>query len=540
MAAFSLTGASPTYEADRFSPASSNALVLAGNNYLTVAANYVPYSWISSTSGYSATAWVNCSAPNNANELSAVLELGTAGDASGAASSSALALVVGGTTPRANSGVVTTRAGSGSAAFSDGTGTNAALSSPAGIVVDASGTAYIADSSNNRIRAMTPAGVVTTLAGGGSSSFVDGTGTSALFSSPRGLAILSSGLIIVADTGNRRIRQVTSAGVVTTLCGSGSGTSVDGTGTSASFVAPSNIAVIPGSNIIVVSDGNQIRLVTTGDWAADSGVVTTLAGSTTADKIDATGTNAAFNSPRGIAVVPIGASNYYLLVCDTVNNALRKVTYPGGVVTTIAGGGLGYADGMGTSAQFRYINSIAILPSRATYSAVVVVTDAGQIGSATSEASYLRIVDLSSGVGVVTTLAGSSTGFADGTGANAKLYNPSGIAVDPSSGSLVVSDSGGNRIRRVALPPVLPACDSTWHHVALTYSFGSVSAFVDGALVFSQSGTITLPESSASLRVGWSGDLSTNDGSLFAGSMSDLRIYGYALSAAQVASFVPA
>ena len=548
MAAFSLSGPSPTYEADRFNAASS-ALVLASGSYLNVApGNTLPSAWVTTSStGYSATAWVKCTAPTNANELSAVLELGSPGDVLGAASTTALALVVGGTTPRANSGVVTTSAGSGSAAFSDGTGANAAFNNPAGIVAHASGTAYIADSNNNRIRAMTPAGVVTTRAGGGSSSgttagFADGTGTSALFSSPRGLAILPSGLILVADTGNKRIRQVTPEGVVTTLCGGGSGSgTVDGMGTNAVFFEPRNIAVIPGSNVLVVSDGNQIRLVNAGNSAAGSGIVTTLAGSNTTDgKFDAIGTAATFRGPKGIAVVPVGADNYNLLVSDTGNSALRMVTYPSGVVTTLAGGSgdSGYADGTGTSAKFNDIDSVAVLPARNA----VVVTDPG------FDRSYIRIVALLTGV--VTTLAGStSNSYADGTGANAALSSPLGIAVNPATGDLLFSDSGSNRIRRVLLPAILPACDSAWHHVALTYATsGSAifsgaffNAYVDGALVFSQSGTITLPSrATSSLRIGWSGDLSSNGGSLFTGSMSDLRIYGRSLTAAQVASFLPA
>jgi hypothetical protein len=78
--------------------------------------------------------------------------------------------------------------------------------------------------------------------------------------------------------------------------------------------------------------------------------------------------------------------------------------------------------------------------------------------------------------------------------------------------------------------------------VALTYATSgstTITGYVDGALVFAQGVTVTLPaRASASLRIGWSGDTNTNGGSLFAGSMSDLRIYDYALSAAQVAYFL--
>ena len=86
----------------------------------------------------------------------------------------------------------------------------------------------------------------------------------------------------------------------------------------------------------------------------------------------------------------------------------------------------------------------------------------------------------------------------------------------------------------------IPACDSTWHHVAATYSptsSPSLSTFVDGALISTSTPTITLPSpSSSTLRVGWSGDSSTNSGSPFAGSLADLRIYSRTLSPSEVAA----
>ncbi len=80
---------------------------------------------------------------------------------------------------------------------------------------------------------------VTTLAGSGSLGSADGTGTAASFSSPRGVAVDGSGNVYVGDTYNHLIRKITSAGVVTTFAGSGSQGSADGTGTAASFSSPS-------------------------------------------------------------------------------------------------------------------------------------------------------------------------------------------------------------------------------------------------------------------------------------------------------------
>jgi hypothetical protein len=112
-------------------------------------------------------------------------------------------------TPTPSLAVVTTLAGSGNAAYADGTGTNASFNSPMGVGLDATGNAYVADSGNHRIRKVTPAGVVTTLAGSGNAAYADGTGTNASFNSPDGVAIDASGNIYTADTYNHRIRKIT-------------------------------------------------------------------------------------------------------------------------------------------------------------------------------------------------------------------------------------------------------------------------------------------------------------------------------------------
>ncbi|MBP6757930.1 MAG: hypothetical protein KA133_01645 [Flavobacterium sp.] len=144
----------------------------------------------------------------------------------------------GGAIPAGLSGMVSTFAGSGTSGSTDGVGTAASFYYPSGIAMDASGNSYIADSFNGKIRKISPAGDVTTLAGSGTYTFADGTGTAASFRKPNGVTVDASGNVYVADTFNHRIRKISPAGVVTTLAGSGTIGSTDGTGTAASFNYP--------------------------------------------------------------------------------------------------------------------------------------------------------------------------------------------------------------------------------------------------------------------------------------------------------------
>jgi sugar lactone lactonase YvrE len=323
--------------------------------------------------------------------------------------------------PTPNTGVVTTLAGSGSPAFADGTGSEASFNLPRGVGVDLDGTIIVADSSNNRIRRITPGGVVTTIAGSGAVGNTDGIGTEATFSNPYSVIVRPDGTIVVADTGNSRIRLISPGGAVTTLAGSTAGY-LDGTGTSARFNFPSSVGVL-SNGVIVVGDNrnHRIRLVT------PEGVVTTLAGGT-AGYLDGIGTAARFTNPYGVAVLPNG------VIAVTGNARVRLVT-PAGVVSTLAGSTFGFADGTGSAAKFIGPRSIALLPS----SSLIAVAD--------SDNNRIRLV---SPTGIVTTLAGSLGGADDGIGTAASFSRPDGVAVVPSSGAILVADTFNNRIRLIS------------------------------------------------------------------------------------------
>jgi len=241
--------------------------------------------------------------------------------------------------------------------------------------------------------------------------------------SPTTSAVIINGVTPLAAVAAAVIKVL--LGIVTTLAGSGQ-SFADGTGTAARFNLPRGVAVIPSSGVIVVADvsNNRIRLVT-----YPGGVVTTLAGQTTAGSADGTGTAASFNRPRGVAVTP---SSGVIVVADSSNSLIRLVTYPGGVVTTLAGSTAGFLDGTGTAAQFNYPLGVAIDAK----GNIIVSEEAG---------NRIRLITYPGGV--VTTLAGSgSSAFADGTGTGASFRLPDGLAVT-STGDIVVGDTNNNRIR---------------------------------------------------------------------------------------------
>lgn len=249
--------------------------------------------------------------------------------------------------PTASLALLAGQIGSSGASL-DATAGAARFDTPIGIAADAAGNLYVAEYGGSVIRKVTPAGVVTTLAGAPrANGSADGTGSAARFSSPRGVAATPSGTVYVADTFNNTIRQITPAGVVTTLAGSATSPpgAFNGTGSTARFDGPEGIAVDAAGNVYVADSGNHlIRQITPG------GVVTTPAGFPgVPGSADGLGGTARFNTPLGIAV----DGNGNLFVADGLNSTIRAVT-PSGIVTTLAGtaGNAGAVDGIGSTARF--------------------------------------------------------------------------------------------------------------------------------------------------------------------------------------------
>lgn len=293
----------------------------------------------------------------------------------------------------------------------NGHGTAAAFNNPKGIALDASGNLYVADQGNNCIREITnisgSGGDVTTLAGS-TAGFLDGTAANAQFNQPAAVAVDENGRVYVADFANNRIRVI----------GGGSVYTFAGDGTAALFWYPTGIATINHNNVYVADMNNhRIRLILNSN-------LFTLAGST-AGFVDGGGSSAKFNQPYGVAIGTDGT----VYVADEQNHAIRDINVDK-MVSTLAGGSNGAADGTGTAAQFGIPVAVAVDASGNVY-----VADNGNP----------RIRKITPG-GAVTTITAE---FADGSGL-ALFSAPSGIALDP-QGNIYISDAGTHRIYKMTL-----------------------------------------------------------------------------------------
>ena len=523
-----------TYVIDPFG-VSNGAASFATGSYLSASGARAPPALPADGSvAVSASAWVRCSTPPAS--YSSVLGWGAPGDVSAVSSNTisatSVSLVVSGGGLLPSSGTVASFVGGGAtggvSGTADGTGTNAQLFGPRAMaVIPSDGNIIVTDQSSHCLRMVTPAGVVTKFAGlCGTLGTADGTGTNARFNTLSGVAFHpATGGLVIADNNNHIIRLITYPGaVVTTFAGTVGVTGlVDAVGTNARFNTPPGLAVIPSTGDIVVAgrNNNCIRRVT-----FPGAVVSTLVGSPTGvgGFADGVGLAALMQGPYGIAV----SANSDLIATTDSSGRIRLITFPGLVVTTVGGSTVLAADGVGSNANFADPRAVAI-----TAQGIVIAGDSGNHKLRTINPATLAVSTL------VGPPAGTNPAFwANGVGTSAGFNYPAGLLILP-GGLILVAENGDQAVRVVTLPFVLPACDSTWHHVALTFSPSatpfSLVGFLDGAAVLQQAANITLPaRASSSLRVAWNGDLSTNAGSLFSGAVDELRIFARALTAAEV------
>ena len=258
-------------------------------------------------------------------------------------------------------GIVSVIAG-GSFGYSGdgGPAVSATLSGPYGVAIDNAGNLYIADLGNNCIRKVTPAGIISTVAGNGIYGYSGdgGQATSAQLRNPTGVAVDSVGNLYMADSDNNRIRKVTPAGIISTVAGNGiSGFSGDGSqAMGAQLAYPFGVAVDGAGNLYIADLGNlRVREVTT------AGVMRTVAGDGTLSYSGDGGQagSAQLGTPNGVALDSAGD----IYIADTGNSRIRKIT-PSGVIRTLAG--TGHQDPPAMEVQLIMRNLITLVRSHWT------------------------------------------------------------------------------------------------------------------------------------------------------------------------------
>eukprot|EP01013_Petalomonas_cantuscygni_P008470 TRINITY_DN21196_c0_g1_i1.p1 TRINITY_DN21196_c0_g1~~TRINITY_DN21196_c0_g1_i1.p1 ORF type:complete len:2943 (-),score=595.19 TRINITY_DN21196_c0_g1_i1:530-9358(-) len=391
-------------------------------------------------------------------------------------------------------GSTTTLSGMNGPGYRDGSRTVAKFRTPYDLVVG-NGVIYVSDSQNNCIRVLTPSGTASTLAGacGSSSAVVDGMGPNARFGSPRGIAYhKSSENIYVVDFQHHAIREVTPAGVVTTIAGSGVAGFADGSAWQARFYAPHGVAIRGDELLVADRNNNRIRLLDISQrWcgepyaALDIGcgacaVDCTAAGGTcpavaevlvpgatptapcaVGTRLDpvyitstyaGTGTGATVDDPSALDAsfsgpVGVGAStDGTVYVAEYGSHVIRKIAPGGGEVTTI--GGTANSPGFTIT---RFNTPYRVL---ADENGGVLVADRGN-----------KCIRHIASDGTVTSWAGTCTsaGSDDGAVGTGKFQTPSGMAFLP-DGSVVIADSISHTIRKATPSGAL----STWAGLAGT------------------------------------------------------------------------
>lgn len=265
----------------------------------------------------------------------------------------------------AATGIMTTVAGNGMAAFSGdgGPATSASLSFPFGVAFDGARNFFINDLANNRVRRVDAAmGIITTVAGTSVRGFEGdgGAATAASLNGPAGLAVDAAGNLFIADILNERVRRVdATTGIITTVAGMGvAGFAGDGgQATAARLNGPVGLAVDGAGNLFIADQRNQrIRRVD-----AATGIITTVVGTGVGGFAGDGGpaTSAQLNLPRDVEV----DSGGNLFVVDIFNQRIRRVDAVTGIIATVAGTGVAGFSGDGgppTAAQLNQPFSVAV------------------------------------------------------------------------------------------------------------------------------------------------------------------------------------
>ena len=385
--------------------------------------------------------------------------------------------------------VINTIAGTGKYCFgsescgNNGSALSAYLGAPRALWVVSPTLYYIADTRTNTIRVVS-SGTIKLFAGDGTQGFKGDGGppTEAKLSGPMGVWVDAAGNVFISDSGNQRIREVTGSGKeaqINTILGGGNGGD-GGAASSAELAQPYTVAVDSNNNYYIADTANnRVRVVNTQSSAitvatvsVPAGAIATIAGSGEYGYAKGNGgmpaLNATLNSPKGVAVDSAG--NIY--ITDPDDGVVWEVNNSTGIISLFAGDfepcnspAPGCGDGGSpTNAQLSSPSSLAI-------------NKAGNIFITDPVANRIRKVS----EGTISTVAGTGTAGYSGDGGpavDAKLNHPFGVAVDAAE-NLYIADSANNVIRCV-LGVVGGCSDSTHKYVVgdiVRFAYNTKKAF---------------------------------------------------------------
>lgn len=335
--------------------------------------------------------------------------------------------------------ILTTFAGSSPGFAGDGgPATQALMTDPSGVTLMPDGGVLVADTGNDRVRRIAPNGTITTVAGTGSTAVIGdgGPATAAGILRPMDVIPAGDGGYDVADAGNHRIRHVAPGGIITTLAGTTAGFAGDGgPATAARFNSPEGLARAADGALIVADTGNhRVRRI------APSGTVTTIAGGAPGFSGDGgPATSAQLTSPRGLAVMPDGS----ILIADVGNARVRRIA-PDGTIATVAGPA-GDAGGGEPAIRAALGGPSGVMPLGPNGGFVVTDARANRV---------VRVTPL----GALVQVAGTGQAGLAGDGGpapSATLRGPTALAAAP-GGGILVADTGNARVRRLSDPGPLP------------------------------------------------------------------------------------
>jgi hypothetical protein len=313
--------------------------------------------------------------------------------------------------------------------------TSASFQLPVSVAHDTRGNLYIADGYSCRIRKIDSAGVISTYAGTGICGFGGdgGLATSAMLSYSYGLAVDRHGNVLLADTGNNRIRKITPTGIITTIAGNGiNGYSGDGgDAVHASMAFPGALSPDPSGNVYIADTGNYvIRKVDA------SGIIHTVAGNHiygfSGDGGPATLAQISFAED----VLADTTGNFY--IADTGNRRVRKVDSTGKITTYAGNGEFGNTGSGGPAISASIAQPAGLLISGGKLH----ISTAGNIWDVTLSTQIINIV---------AGYSDGTTGFnGDGKPVLSTAFSgPWGMTSD-GAGDLIVADVGNARIRKIS------------------------------------------------------------------------------------------